>query len=667
MDMMFEMPLGIPNVLAYRKNQALWDLYLTNGGIRLLEKRARALKFTAMPSNPQEKMFVKGLPRTKKEIYRHSTVLSQRGFRCNLHEIAELPEEKNMMIEYIMMRSFASKNNIELDESPITNDEIKAISEELPWFDMMHKVVVHRKYKHINSLPFSRWLKVALELSEQEGTDHVSIIEAFFAISSWYNSPIPLMALVEKNPDFKELLTGMISGQEDLEPLPIYNIKLYSVDMHLKSKIMDIQLAVIDWKKEIGAIELSDINDGLTRVQAIGEEAKRLSLGMKGMNETIISRSIGILLGHVSDMNDIMQQDIVGWPCITESHLSDAKNKWGAIGKSCISLDEQGNVINNLSGKINATYEDMKAGKIILSKLDKINNEASNAIKSSISPFSNIEKLNNLSKQHDIHQDQLKELLQKVKSEMMPGDELTAYIGRQEKDDKTSTTSLIEEKEAELKALKELIDIERARIVDLENENKLLKEDGHLKQTKILAISEHTSKLREGLYGENGRILTEQDIEALNRVIKHTDQATPVDVLTVISILHSNKIVITSSAWKSAMEASSFVNTERLFALLTTLVTDYLDAINSGQPDSVARRLFGKAYSAKESETVMSNAELRRHRLFIVGEQEITMEQHLIIGVAQNIKETMRVHFSVIDGVIAIGHCGAHLPLPNAS
>ena len=92
-------------------------------------------------------------------------------------------------------------------------------------------------------------------------------------------------------------------------------------------------------------------------------------------------------------------------------------------------------------------------------------------------------------------------------------------------------------------------------------------------------------------------------------------------------------------------------------------MTGYLDAIKGGQPDAQAKAMFGGAYSAKESETVMGNPELRSYREFEVNGEKTLMLQHLTIGVSNSASDTIRVYFKIIDGVIYIGYCGEHLPL----
>ncbi len=133
--------------------------------------------------------------------------------------------------------------------------------------------------------------------------------------------------------------------------------------------------------------------------------------------------------------------------------------------------------------------------------------------------------------------------------------------------------------------------------------------------------------------------------------------------LEVIEFLFPNRVVILDSAWKAARDAKGFANRAKAFGLIKTLATSYWQDLSDGKGDNEARRVFGSAYSARESESVESNRKARSIRTFVYEGKPIEMWRHLKIGVKPSLTETLRIHFEW-DGAkkrIVIGHCGKHL------
>lgn len=140
-------------------------------------------------------------------------------------------------------------------------------------------------------------------------------------------------------------------------------------------------------------------------------------------------------------------------------------------------------------------------------------------------------------------------------------------------------------------------------------------------------------------------------------------EPTPEECLKLAEHLFPDRLVILPEAWTSARESASFRYGQRLYALLDSLATDYWSALTEGTPDQEARKVFGKAYAAKESETVTSNPEAKRKRTFRFGGEEHLMVKHLKIGVKDNAAESIRVHFEWFADRerIVVGHCGPHI------
>lgn len=140
----------------------------------------------------------------------------------------------------------------------------------------------------------------------------------------------------------------------------------------------------------------------------------------------------------------------------------------------------------------------------------------------------------------------------------------------------------------------------------------------------------------------------------------------PEQCLKIISSYIPERIIVLESAIKSAKEMERFKNGRNLILKLWRLGNDYLDTILE-HGDSKAKEIFGKSYSAKESETLTNNRKLSSLRVFEYNGEKIEMQRHLKIGVAQNTEQTLRVYFHIDNHnkKIVIGYCGEHLPISS--
>jgi len=139
---------------------------------------------------------------------------------------------------------------------------------------------------------------------------------------------------------------------------------------------------------------------------------------------------------------------------------------------------------------------------------------------------------------------------------------------------------------------------------------------------------------------------------------------TPEECLTLLEHLFPTRVVILPEAWTSSRESVGFRYGQKLYGLLHALSTTYWLALCEGTPDQEARRVFGSAYAAKESDGVASNKGAKRRRTFRFGGVDHVMVKHLKIGVKDNAGESIRVHFEWFaeHKRIVIGHCGPHIP-----
>lgn len=157
------------------------------------------------------------------------------------------------------------------------------------------------------------------------------------------------------------------------------------------------------------------------------------------------------------------------------------------------------------------------------------------------------------------------------------------------------------------------------------------------------------------------------DVATLLDLACRTDCPTPLECVNLIESLYGDRCVVLESAKGSAREMNRFVYGRQLLDMLKRLVTEYRDKLSEGG-DNAARQVFGKnEYSAKESETVMSNKAMRRERTFDYDGEEVEMFRHLKIGVADDETKTIRVHFhwDAERKKIVIGYCGGHLTISS--
>lgn len=155
----------------------------------------------------------------------------------------------------------------------------------------------------------------------------------------------------------------------------------------------------------------------------------------------------------------------------------------------------------------------------------------------------------------------------------------------------------------------------------------------------------------------------------LIRRVTMRDNLHPAEVLAYFEFVGEDRVEILESAWRSVAEYTrKFSSIERMIDLIDKLVFPYLDAMNSGTPDTQARGIFGgsKTYSAKESDTTRCDARLRAMREFTYQGEKLFFERHLRVSNLTG-AEGMRVHFDIINGRAVIAYCGPHLDVGSTN
>ena len=166
----------------------------------------------------------------------------------------------------------------------------------------------------------------------------------------------------------------------------------------------------------------------------------------------------------------------------------------------------------------------------------------------------------------------------------------------------------------------------------------------------------------QGVQNEDKDVFTH-----LINIVTNPKGPSPEDCLRIISEMYPEKIIVLPTGIESSQQVASFSQGMRLLHMLNRLVTEYLPKFLDGG-DTLARTTFtNNEFAARESDTVVNSKHYRAYRKFSFESSEIEMLKHLKVGVADNPKSTIRVHFEVdqINKRLLIGHCGIHLPLPG--
>lgn len=224
-------------------------------------------------------------------------------------------------------------------------------------------------------------------------------------------------------------------------------------------------------------------------------------------------------------------------------------------------------------------------------------------------------------------------------------------------------------KDPELESLVRQVDEDQRKEID-DLKSKLRARDAELgaAEAKASELETRVESLKMSLAATSGRSATpidaglSQDVRDALYVAMSKD-ARLADALKVVTLLFPDRVIVLDSAWKSAKDAEAFTDPRKAFELLHTLCKQYWEAMVAGQSDAVAREAFGRAFSAKESETVEKNKKARSLRTFVYKGKPTEMMMHLRIGVKDSVAVTFRAHFEWdgVDKKVVIGHCGKHL------
>lgn len=216
----------------------------------------------------------------------------------------------------------------------------------------------------------------------------------------------------------------------------------------------------------------------------------------------------------------------------------------------------------------------------------------------------------------------------------------------------------LESAKDEAKSLKDALDEQvqatqavQATVERLSEEVSQVKEENHLLKQRLEFIPQAPSE-------------DELDLNVpvdLHAIITGAREPKPIETLAYFEQHAPDRVVILPSAKRSALEADNLQLGFQLATMVDRLVYTYLDALNSGMPDSEARKIFGKSYKAKESDGVRQNRRLRSLREFTYNDEKHLFERHIGVGRNYGTQHSIRLYFDVIDGKVVIAYCGEHM------
>ena len=179
---------------------------------------------------------------------------------------------------------------------------------------------------------------------------------------------------------------------------------------------------------------------------------------------------------------------------------------------------------------------------------------------------------------------------------------------------------------------------------------------------KARAAGERITELQADLQEQSDARKACGTFECRDSVLERAPEKITPEVALALAAGARPMLRVLPGAFDSARRSAPFRHGKRLLGLLLDLGGAYAQALASGQPDTTARAVLGNSYKAGESDTTMSVKEFREARTFEVDGEPVLMDQHVGIGTAPNLGETIRVHFAWIEGRIVVGYVGEHLP-----
>lgn len=225
---------------------------------------------------------------------------------------------------------------------------------------------------------------------------------------------------------------------------------------------------------------------------------------------------------------------------------------------------------------------------------------------------------------------------------------------------------------------KGMIDLLEAGLAELTEQNLVLQEKYVEKEIECMQLEDEKSAAEQELKAEKFKWdqLRQQlqsgmaspallDAGLFMDLASRADQPSPKECLDAVANAYPDRIVVLDSAYESARKHGDFDSGRRLLGMLNKLATHFVEKIREGGDDRARQCFSNSEYAATESEGTQNNKEMRKRRTFVYKENNVEMWRHLKVGVADDKRKSIRVHFEWMadEEKIVIGHCGAHLPV----
>ncbi|WP_429037588.1 coiled-coil domain-containing protein [Aeromonas media] len=522
---------------------------------------------------------------------------------------------------------------------------------------------------------------------------------SIFAFSSWNDSILPVLALIEKDNEFISRFS-FIEGPIERARKTIDFSGLGGVsDLDFK-RVTDkyiIESSVEDLLGNINGDKSKSLGDILFMLETSGNIAPIYSRKLLEIHKKdacgLANHGIGEIVSFYEAHKSVLEEPLRNQKI--DPFLAFKKSEVSKLIGGISNFHEMEAAINYTGREYLFIYDNLKELSRIKDELTSISEKKKDLMAKSEDGFPDMDKMNSLYSSYlELSQSFIKEAtnlylktysIDKFEEKLCEAkerhqknvDEKNNFISNMSRqlgvDDVVLTTSSAHSDEdkkevspknegnEDIVLLKEELQTVYQHCDELESQIKEIEEKLRNEVQKNIVLSDANSRLKSSQASSDA--LGSEEAEALRTILISPSDATPEMILAAYGVLYRDRLVVLPGAFRSAAGSSTFRQSARLSRLIGTLVTEYLDAIKGGQPDAQAKAMFGGAYSAKESETVMGNPELRSYREFEVNGEKTLMLQHLTIGVSNSASDTIRIYFKIIDGVIYIGYCGEHLPL----
>ncbi|MBP4081592.1 hypothetical protein [Aeromonas sp. MrichA-1] len=689
---------GLPDVLTANGGHEMLQDYLDNNS--MIFDIIRKILPTEKKKTTKKRLSLK--ERVKSELIE---LMSKFFIRKKINFFLNETSDYSRSLEVFIMMSVMESLGLAPKEM---EDPIAELSDKYIWLNYIVSEAEVANSDFINFHWFFNSFESVFELVDNKKRDNEPLTEseydlialAIFSFSSWNDSILPVLAIIEKDNEFTSRFSFINEPIERARKIIDFSGLSSVSDLEFK-RITDkyvMESSIEDFLRNIASNKNKSLADLLFVLETCGKAAsiyskKLLEIHKKDVCGLAVHGIIELVKFYDTHKNvleaPLSQQKIDPFLVLKKNEickiLSETSNSHevevaiGYVGREYLfiydSLKELASIKNEILSVSEKKKELMARSDGDFPDMDKMNSLYSSYmelsqrfIKETIEVYLNIynieklkEKLSEARERYQKNTNERNKFISHMDRQFGTGNEVVLTEHSSLIDEDKKEVSSQNESNKHISALKEELHTVYQHCEEIESQKKEVEERLRNEVQKNIVLSDANSKLKSSQASSDA--IGVEEAQALRAMLISPSDATPEMILTAYGVLYRDRLVVLPSAFRSAAGSSAFRQSARLSRLIGTLVTEYLDAIKGGQPDAQAKAMFGGSYSAKESETVMMSQELRSYREFEVDGEKTLMLQHLTIGVSNSASDTIRVYFKIIDGVVYIGYCGEHLPL----